>query len=373
MRPVAAHEDALDADDLAQRRQVVLVEGRHPHVAPERLAGVLLVGERRLAERLLQLGQQVEGPVAAQLDRRHPDVGEPVEEPAGQHRRHRVVHRVVAEQRPKRALSERLHLGALAPVRQVAAVRAVAAVQGEGDAGLVHPRPERVIEGVGVATAARRRGDRADADEDHPGVAGEGGLQLAHGVVRVDERDVRGGEDAVPVVEAPVLVQPAVEGPEGGHERRRVVDQRLLHAHAERREEEGGLEALGVHDLQAGVAVAVGGVDRVQLAEQVGHSGGLGVAAPEVLVERPRLADRVERRVRDEPVDLAADQEALAPVDRRPLHGALGELGLDVAGEGVERLVVVVVGVERREIDGWHEPLPFRPRPLAGRPDGAYR
>ena len=76
-----------------------------------------------------------------------------------------------------------------------------------------------------------------------------------------------------------------------------------------------------------------------------------GIAAAEVLVEAARLGHRVEGRVGDEPVDLAAHQQPLAAVDLGPLHGPLGHGRVDVAGVRVGRLVVVVVGVEGGVVD----------------------
>src|SRR5207248_6302155 len=73
----------------------------------------------------------------------------------------------------------------------------------------------------------------------------------------------------------------------------------------------------------------------------------LGVATAEVLVEAARPRDRVERRVRDEPVDLAADEQPLLAVQLDPLHAALLHLARHVPDERVFRLVVVVVGVEQ--------------------------
>ena len=60
------------------------------------------------------------------------------------------------------------------------------------------------------------------------------------------------------------------------------------------------------------------GWDRLELAEQRVQVRASRVAAAEVLVERAGLADGVERRVRDEPVDLAADEQALLAVDVAP-------------------------------------------------------
>src|SRR5215469_4563858 len=60
VRVVGPHEDVADADEVLESAQLVLVEGGDPDVAPERLARVLRVEERRLAEGLLELLEQVE-------------------------------------------------------------------------------------------------------------------------------------------------------------------------------------------------------------------------------------------------------------------------------------------------------------------------
>ncbi len=278
------------------------------------------------------------------------------------------------EQAPKGVLPERLHLGRLAPVLQVAAVGGVAPMQGHGDAGLVDPGPEGVVDGIGGRSTPGRRDHGPDAGEHDAHVAGQRPLELGHRVVHVHQGDEGGGEDALAVGEPPVLVDPAVEGPEGGHEGRGIADQGLLHPDGQGREEERALQVLVVHHGQSGVAVAVGRADGVELAEQVADAGVARVAAPEVLVEGTRLGHRVERRVGDEPVDPAAHQQALAAAHLGPLHGPIGELGLDVAGEGVERLVVVVVGVERLEVDGGHRPPPGqgRARPSGPTPTAAW-
>ena len=105
--------------------------------------------------------------------------------------------------------------------------------------------------------------------------------------------------------------------------------------------------------LMPGIAVEVLGVlaQRVEVAEELLDALALGVAAAEVLVERAGLGDRVPRGVGDEAVDLAADEQPLPAVDLRPLHRAARHALLGVAGEGVDRLVVVVVAVEVLEVD----------------------
>ena len=136
-----------------------------------------------------------------------------------------------------------------------------------------------------------------------------------------------------------------------------VVDERLLHADAEGREQEAAFEPLPVHHLDARLRMPVRRADRLELAER-GADVVAGALAAEVLVEASRPRDRVEQRVRDEAVDLARDDEALLAVDLGPLHRALAEAGLDVAREGVGSLVVVVVGVEGQKTEIGHRASP---------------
>ena len=78
-------------------------------------------------------------------------------------------------------------------------------------------------------------------------------------------------------------------------------------------------------------------------------------------MHRAGLGDRVERGVHDRVADDAADDVVLAPVDLAPLHAARLHLRVDVAGERVEGLVVVVVGVERGVREGRSPPQLTRP------------
>ena len=190
----------------------------------------------------------------------------------------------------------------------------------------------------------------AALDADHPGVLGQDQLQLDHRRVDVDQADHGCSEDPVLVGVSPVFLQPQVECVKGRDQSLGVVVERLLHAHPKGGEEETALEPLLVHDSQPSLAVAVLGSDGFEIAKEGAHILRLGIPTTEVFVEAARLGHRIEGWVRDEPVDLAAHQQTLAAVDLGPLHGPLGHLRLDEAGEGVGSLVVVVVGVERL---GW--------------------
>ena len=180
--------------------------------------------------------------------------------------------------------------------------------------------------------------DAARAAVDRP-------LELGDRPVDVAQRDVRRREDAVVVVAAPVLVEPAVERRERERDGADVVLEQFLVEHAERREQPHGFEAELVEPGDAGVAIAVLGRDRLALDQEFPGLLAVGIAA-EVVVHRAGLRDRVERRVHDRVAHLATDHVVPPAVDLGPLHAARPELRVEVAGEGVERLVVVVVGVE---------------------------
>ena len=222
-----------------------------------------------------------------------------------------------------------------------------------GDARLGHPGPEGVEQLVArrQGTVLGERGGRAH--DDHPGALGQDPLQLDDRPVGVGQRQVRRTEDAVLVGEAPVLLDPAVEGGERRRQRGQVVLQELLVEHAEGREQPDGLEPELVHAGQAGLGLPVLGADRLPLAEELQRRLPVGVA-PEVVVHRPGLGDGVEGGVGDGAADRAAHHVVLPAVDLAPLDAPRRHRRVQVAGEGVEGLVVVVVTVERRVAELCH-------------------
>ena len=112
-------------------------------------------------------------------------------------------------------------------------------------------------------------------------------------------------------------------------------------------------QALGVHGGEPGVAVAVLGADRLGRAHQLVHGPAVGVA-PEVVDQRPGRRDRVEGRVGHGPADPPAQRVVAPAVDLDPLDHPRPELRVEMAGERIERLVVVVVGVEDGRVDSVH-------------------
>jgi hypothetical protein len=230
-------------------------------------------------------------------------------------------------------------------------------VEGDRDPGLVELGPHRIELGVAgrhVAVPARHgTGDH----HDDAGAGLEDSSHLGGRRVRVGQSDHRRGvEPTVAAVVAPVVVEPLVERLEGGVEGRDVVLERLLHAHAEGGEQQGAIHPLLVEQVDPGVTVAVAGVlgDRRELAEHRLQVHATLVATPEVRLKAAGLGDRIEGGVRDELVDLPAHEEPLLAADVGPLHAPLGHRRVDVAGEGVLRLVVVVVGVEGAEAEIVH-------------------
>ena len=100
---------------------------------------------------------------------------------------------------------------------------------------------------------------RTGAHHDHPGTPFERPGELVDRPGRVGQRQVRRREDAVLVGEAPVLLEPAVEGAEQQRDRLGVVRQRLLVDHPEGREQPAGVEPLLVERGDAGDGVAEAG------------------------------------------------------------------------------------------------------------------
>jgi len=119
--------------------------------------------------------------------------------------------------------------------------------------------------------------------------------------------------EAVAIREAPVLLEPAVEGGECRGGRVGIVLERLFDADAERREEQRRSDALAVHHREPRVAIPVLRADRLELAERIAHLQAIGVAAIPA-VERARARHRVERRIRDVAVHPPADEQTRATV-----------------------------------------------------------
>ena len=167
--------------------------------------------------------------------------------------------------------------------------------------------------------------------------------------VAIGQGEERHREDAILVGEAPVLFQPAVECLQDRDRGFDVGLHRALHAHALRREQPRRLYALLVHAPEAGVAVEPLRMLGRGLACQLVADAGLVALPGKVVVQRAGARAEVDvAGAGDDRVETAAHDVAGHPVDIDHAHAALRELRVAVAGEGVGRLPVVIVGVEDR-------------------------
>ena len=204
--------------------------------------------------------------------------------------------------------------------RRTGVVAAVAEVERDRDRRLGEAGPHRVVELVAERPAgAVGAGHRGRADVHDARAALEQRVDLGDGA----RRGRPATASATPmrrssVVEAPVLLEPAVEGREARHRGGDVVAQRLLDAAAERREQQRRRRGPARPSTATRASRSlVLGPQRLDLHERAGVDA-LGDLAAEQRVEAARHDDRVEGRVRDEAVDLAADQQ-LDPL--AVLHG----------------------------------------------------
>jgi hypothetical protein len=131
------------------------------------------------------------------------------------------------------------------------------------------------------AAEARHRGR---ADEDHLGAALEHPFELLDGPLHDGQRDDRGGEDPVLVVEGPGLVQPLVQRVDDRRDELRVVPHALLDQAGQGGEHQRPVDALLVHQLDPGRRLAEGRDGPHRLAEDLPAALALGVADAEVLL-----------------------------------------------------------------------------------------
>src|SRR5438552_4210257 len=355
VRPVRTEDHPVRAHQVDDLVDVVLPEGIDPDVAAERLRRVLREVARHLVVGRPQLLEEITQEVGPVLDGRDAHIREAVEQLVERERDEKVVGGTLDV--------ERLHVRAPAAAREaggeavdrvaVAAVATVARMAHDRDSGLVHARPERIERRVAHRALAvpgvRRRGPH----HDDARVSIERPFEFACCPVDVGEAQVWRREYPAVVVETPILVEPAIEAREERRHGFDVVLQQLLVEHAEGREQPHALEAELVESGDSSVAVAVLGRSSFAFGEELPRLLAFGVAA-EVVVHRARPRNRVEGGIDDGVTHHATDDVVLAPVDLAPLHAPRLHLRVDVPGEGVERFVIVIVGVERQVIEFAH-------------------
>ena len=360
MRPVGAEQQSLHSDEVGQLAQVLLVVGRDPHVATDRVERVLVEHRRHLVAHLVETLHQQRHPVGAVLDARDAQRGVPVEQAVEHHRPDGVVDRAVRHHELLHCRDPEEGLEALGPtpVLRQHLVAAVAQVERDGDAGLREARPHRVVRGVaeGAAVAAAVGCGRG-AHAHHPHAAGDELVDLGERERRIREAHDRRRQDSALTLEAPVVFQPAVERAHARHQRGDVEAQRLLEPTAERGEHEGPFHVLLVEHRDAGGAVLVLRVARLDPDQRL-RINALGYLPAEHEVVAARHDHRVERGVRDEAPHLAPGQEEGALALGHHLDAAVLVGRVEVTGAGVERLVVVLVRVDGAEAEVGHRVVP---------------
>ena len=286
---VRAEQHPVGAVQIAEHREIVLVVGRDPHVFAQLLGWVGLERGGPLRVRLLEVGVQVGHPRRAGLDRGDTQAQVAREHATAYQRADRVVDRAMtSKQTRERVVTKRLHLAAHAPVGRITVVAHVARVVRDDDARFGGTRPEAVVHRVGRRAREVGAAHRTGSHHHDLGAVREHPLDFPFGLLRVGEREIRRGVEPLLVVERPVVVHPLVERVERDVRGIGIVHERLLHADAERREEEGRLDVLLVElrDTRRGIAIA--GIDRFEITEH-GADVVAGALAAEVLVE-PRPA-----------------------------------------------------------------------------------
>ena len=156
VRPVGAEQDALDADEVGELAEVLLVVRRDPHVAADRLERILREDPRRLVRLLAQPLHEQRHPVGAVLDARDAQVRVALEHAVDHERRDRVVDRAVGHEdlRERVAVAEAERVAA-APRRREAVVPAVAEMEGDRHRRFREPRPHGVVRACRRANATR--------------------------------------------------------------------------------------------------------------------------------------------------------------------------------------------------------------------------
>ena len=198
----------------------------------------------------------------------------------------------------------------------------------------------------------RYPGTGAGPYEDGLGATLEHPCELLERLLHDRERDDRRREDAVLVVERPFLVHPLVQRVDGRVRQFGIVPHALLEQAGERGEHERAVDPQLVHQLQARSRLPEGRDAAHRLADELAVRLALGVPVAEVLLLGTGSGHDFERRVGDVVADRAPDHDLGAPVQVDVVDGALVAVG-QVTGEGVPRLVEVVVRVEDREVAGF--------------------
>ena len=186
---------------------------------------------------------------------------------------------------------------------------------------------------------------RPGAEVDHPSAEGEDPFELLDSAIDVEQREQRRRVDPVVVRVAPVLLQPLVEGADCQEGQLGIGAHAVLDAHGGGREQDHGVEALLIHEGEARGAV---------LERRIDGNGGVRLGdAPRLegskhLPEAARRSDAlgVEGFSQEREPVVAEPDVRSTPFVEGEAHPAVLQRSRQVAGERVDRLVVVVVSVD---------------------------
>ncbi len=219
-----------------------------------------------------------------------------------------------------------ISLGA-GPVVRVPRVAAVRGVHRHEDVGIDDGLPEGIEFRVAERARAAVARDRCRPDEDGLGATLDTPLEFLDRLLDDGQGDHRCGEDAVLVVEGPLLEHPLVEGVDGGVGQIDVVAHPLLEQAGQRREHECPVDSELVHDLDARRRLTERRNAPHRLADDLAVGLALGIPVPEVLLLGARLGDHLERGVGDVLADRAQNHDLRATVQLDVVDGTPVLLG----------------------------------------------
>ena len=107
-----------------------------------------------------------------------------------------------------------------------------------------------------------------------------------------------------------------------------------------------------IEHCEARIAVAICGRNWLAVGKHLERIAAIWITA-EVLVHRTSLRDRIESCICNYSADAATDHVILAAIDLAPLHATRLHCLGHVARKRIERFVIVVVCVERLEVELW--------------------
>ena len=301
VRVVGAEQHVVDADQVGEGDEVLLPERAHVDVPLHDLHRILQEVLRHLLVEVLEVLDERLHPAAAVLDHRHLELREARQRAvADRGRRPRPRSGATATACGTPAAGTGASRCRCPSSRSCSArSRCRSECIADEDVVLHDLLPEGVELGEAERARAAEAGDRRGADQHGAGAALDHPLELLDRLLHDGQRDHRRGEDAALVVELPGLVHPLVEGVDHGVDQLGIVPHALLHQAGQRGEHQGAVDALLVHELDAGRRLAEGRDGPHRLAEDLAAALALRVAVAEVVLLRAGPGHHVEGGVGD--------------------------------------------------------------------------